>query len=261
MSLRRPVSTRSSNPLEVAEIFGQFRLKGFNSTGFPVGLFAENDGTLRQQLILHDGTNQQRARSETNGSLITSLYGKNSGTLTSINLEVTGEQRNVLLGHDGAALQRLKTETSRELAVSNYGKTSGGVATALRVDAAGFLRTREFEAWEGSPDVVIINTVVTTIYTVPASTTAVVEIEIANTAAVARSFDFHIIPSGGVAAVGNRMRTGTTVAAGAADRLGPYHVDAGVFFQARVASVGGVGGELNAIAIVREFGTGDSVTL
>lgn len=261
MSLpNREFQRPSALPIPVDELYGIMRLRAFKSTGFPVNILAENDGTVRSQVILHDGTVQTRARSETNGSLIASLYGKNAGTLTAVNLESTGEQRNVLMGHDGSALQRLRTETTRELAISNYYKTSTPAAIAARGDAAGFHRTREFEPYENGA-VVAVQTTATTIYTVPASTVSVVEIEIANTDTVPNTYAFHIVPSGGGAAIGNRMRTTATIAVGGVDRHGPYHVSAGVFFQVLVTTVGSANGDLNAVAIVKEYGTGDAVAL
>ena len=263
MSLpNREFARPSALPIALDELYGIMRLRAFKSTGFPVNLLAENDGTLRSQSILyHSGTTQIRQKAETDGTAMSSVYGKNAGTLTSLGLESTGEQRNVMMGHDGSALQRLKTETSRELAITNYSKTSTPAVVANRADAAGFQRMREFEPYEPTA-VVAIQTTATTIYTVPASTNAVVEIEIANTDTVVNSYDFHIIPSGGSAAIGNRMLSTHLInAATVPDRLGPYHVGPGVFFQALVNTVGGANGDLNAIAIVREYGTGDAVAL
>ena len=197
---------------------------------------------------------------EATGELKVVNYGKNAGSIIALGLESTGEQRNIMMGYDGAVLQRLKTETSRELSIVGYSKTSTPAVIANRADAAGFRRKREFEPYEGTATVAI-QTTATTIYTVPASTVSVVEIEIANTDSIANIYDFHIIPSGGAAAIGNRMRTGTSIAAGGVDRLGPFHVLAGAFFQALVTTVAGANGDLNAIAIVKEYGSGDAVAL
>jgi len=41
-------------PISWKEIFGQIRLKVFNTAGVPVEVLAENDGTVRSQLILKD---------------------------------------------------------------------------------------------------------------------------------------------------------------------------------------------------------------
>jgi len=37
-------------PLSIGELFGQMRVKGFNAAGNPVKLLAENDGTLKSSL-------------------------------------------------------------------------------------------------------------------------------------------------------------------------------------------------------------------
>lgn len=70
MSLRKPAANPASKSLRLDEIFGQFRLKGFNAAGTPVKLLAENDGTLRSQLILYDGTTQRRALSTAVGEAV-----------------------------------------------------------------------------------------------------------------------------------------------------------------------------------------------
>ena len=195
---------------------------------------------------------------ESTGELKVVNYGKASSTVTAFATETTGEQKNVLYGKAGGTVTAQKVETTGEQDFILHGKTSGGTISALLNDSAKILRTREFEPYEGTA-VVTINTTATTIYTVPASTVSVVEIEIANTDSVANTYDFHIIPSGGTAAIGNRMRTGTSLVAAGVDRLGPYHVLAGAFFQALVTTVGGANGDLNAIAVVKEYGPGDAV--
>ena len=218
-------------------LFGSTSLTSESGVGIPI--LIEADGTLRfQSVLFHSGTTQIREKSETDGSPIVSNYGKVGSTLTAFALDDNGEQK-----------------------VSGYSNTSAGAPIANRADAAGFQRVREFEPYEGAPDVVAIQTTATTIYTVPASTTAVVEIELANTDSVINTYDFHIIPSGGSAAAGNVMRKTGSVGVGEAHRLGPYHVDAGVFFQALVTTAAGTNGDINAIAVVKEYGTGDAVAL
>lgn len=69
----------SSLPIAVDELYGIMRLRGFNAAGFPVNMLAENDGTVRSQLILYDGSTQRRAKSETTGELDIVLHGKDSG--------------------------------------------------------------------------------------------------------------------------------------------------------------------------------------
>lgn len=80
MSLpKREFARPSSLPIAVDELYGVMRLRGFNTTGFPVNVLVENDGTLRSQLVLYDGTTQRRAKSETTGELDAVIHGKDSG--------------------------------------------------------------------------------------------------------------------------------------------------------------------------------------
>ena len=121
------------------------------------------------------------------------------------------------------------------------------------------LRVRPFEPYEATA-VVTLNTTATTIYTVPAGAVAVVQVEFTNTDTVANTYDFHIVAAGGSAAIGNRMVTGRSLSANTLpDRLGPYYLAAGVTLQALVATGGGSNGDVNAVAAVQEFGTGDGV--
>ena len=215
----------------------------------------------RIALILYNGTSDKAALAESDGKLIASLYGKVGSTSTAIALDTNGEHKVSNYGKVGSTLTAFALDDNGEQKVSLYSNTSAGAPIANRADAAGFQRVREFEPYEGSPDVVAIQTTATTIYTVPASTTSVVEIELANTDTVLNTYDFHIIPSGGSAVAGNVMRKTGSLGVGEAHRLGPFNVDAGVFFQALVTTVGGANGDINAIAIVKEYGTGDAVAL
>ena len=64
------------------EVFGQIRLKGFEvgNPSQPIGLLAEDDGTLRSQTVLWDGTAQIRWQAETpGGEAKMSLYGTEVG--------------------------------------------------------------------------------------------------------------------------------------------------------------------------------------
>lgn len=80
MSLPQPRPWRPGGlPIPLDELFGQFRLKVFNSSGKPVKLLGETDGTLRVQSVLyHSGTTQIRQKAETDGTMVASLYGKDS---------------------------------------------------------------------------------------------------------------------------------------------------------------------------------------
>lgn len=69
---------QSGKPIALDEVFAQVRLKAWKSTGQPVKMLAENDGTVRGQLIGYDGSSQTRIKTETDGSLISVWYGKDS---------------------------------------------------------------------------------------------------------------------------------------------------------------------------------------
>jgi len=249
------------SPLGLKEWFGNVRNWLTTSTGADIQQLGEADGTDRSQLILHDGTVQRRWLSETDGKATESLYGKDSATSRPIGVEATNELEVSNYGKAAGTVTAFKVESTGEQDIVDHGKTSGGVVTAKRVDTAGFVRNREFEPYENQA-VVAVQTTATVIYTVPASTVAVVEIELSNTDTVANSYDFHIVPSAGAPAVGNRIATSVVLAANSLpDRLGPYHAGAGVTFQALVTTVAGSNGDINAVAVVKEYGTGDSVTL
>ena len=82
MSLpKREFARPSSLPIAVDELYGIMRLRAFNAAGFPTNILAENDGTLRSQLLLYDGSTQRRMLSETDGTAKSSLYGKNSSAV------------------------------------------------------------------------------------------------------------------------------------------------------------------------------------
>lgn len=124
MSLpQRPKGFRpGSLPITLDEIFGQIRMKGFNAAGTATKWLLENDGTMRSQSILyHSGTTQIRQKAETDGSMISSLYGKASSTLTSLKVESTGELDLVLHGKDaGAAIDPFRTNTLQMLFAQLY---------------------------------------------------------------------------------------------------------------------------------------------
>lgn len=143
--LKRP----SGLPISVDELYGIMRLRAFNSSAFPVNVLAENDGTVRGQVILYDGTAQQRARSETNGSLITSLYGKAGSTLTALAVETTGEQKVTNYGKDGTAtIRAVSTEVTGEQRIVNFGKDSGGNIDAIRTNDNLQLFYELYEHWK-----------------------------------------------------------------------------------------------------------------
>jgi len=65
---KREFSKPAGLPISVDELFGVMRLRGFNAANFPTNVLLENDGTMRSQLILWDGTAQKRAQSDDNGT-------------------------------------------------------------------------------------------------------------------------------------------------------------------------------------------------
>ena len=71
----------------------------------------------RMALILHNGTTDKAALSESDGKLITSLYGKAGSTGTAISVETSGEQK-----------------------VVNYGKQTGDTIGAFNLNANNVLR-------------------------------------------------------------------------------------------------------------------------
>ena len=215
MSLpKREFQRPAGLPITVDELYGIMRLRAFKSSGFPVNILAENDGTVRSQVILYDGTTQTRGRSETNGSLITSLYGKNAGTLTSVNLESTGEQRNVLMGHDGSALQRLLVDADKKL----------------------WVRITEDTGDDDDP-VTLSNAADTTVYTCAAGFTAIVEIELTNVSAATATVDLYCDPTGTDVTTAFQILNDTPIIVNAEPRrYGPYNLSAGGTVRGRASA-------------------------
>ena len=82
---RDPARSNSNMPGILAELFGQMRLKGFNSSGVSTKILIEDDGTPRSQAILwnYAGGAQVRAAGEpTTGEAHVLQNGKASGTVT-----------------------------------------------------------------------------------------------------------------------------------------------------------------------------------
>lgn len=67
-----------ANVMRIKQLFGEFVHKVFNSSGDPVKILAETDGTVRVQLLAWDGA-QERVVNETSGRLAIVNYGKDSG--------------------------------------------------------------------------------------------------------------------------------------------------------------------------------------
>lgn len=95
---RDPARSTSNLPGLLGELFGQMRLKGFNSAGVSTNILIEDDGTPRSQLLLwnYAGAAQIRAAGE----------------------PTTGEAHVLLHGKDaGGAVDELRTNASQELIV------------------------------------------------------------------------------------------------------------------------------------------------
>jgi hypothetical protein len=95
-------------------------LIGEDSNGNDIQLAAEDDGTLRSQLIGHDGTVQRRVFVEDTGvaggpgQLASSNFGWNGAALVRFLLETTGEQKYVPHGKDEASnIDAFRTDPNR----------------------------------------------------------------------------------------------------------------------------------------------------
>jgi hypothetical protein len=135
-----------------------------------------------------------------------------------------------------------------------YGKDSGANQDPLRTDDAQKLRTREFEPYRYvvPDDIPLANT---DLYTVPASTLAVVEIE-AVCSGVAGTITIHVRPSGVAAAASNLIVNGLLLPINTVGvRLGPYVMQAGGI----VTAIANPANSITVHTYVREYGTGDPV--
>ena len=83
MSLPVKNPNNASLPIDITEVFAQVRLKAWNSAAQPVKLLAEDDGTIRQQLVLFDdvGAVQVRWNAELDGEARVSLVGLDVGSV------------------------------------------------------------------------------------------------------------------------------------------------------------------------------------
>lgn len=164
-----------------------------------------------------------------------SIYEEENDTERKVALrcEVDGTLRNygLAVGHDGNNQERVQ-----------------------RVDASRILRTRPFEPYVfvAPDDIPAVNT---DLYTVPANTLSVVEVE-AQSAGVAGTVTIYLRPSGDAAAAANVVVNGIAIAAGSIGfRIGPYVMEAGGIVTAVAAPA-------NCITVhlfVQEYGTGDGV--
>jgi len=213
-------------PVSWKEIFGQIRLKVFNAAGFPVKVLAENDGTTRSQLILHDGTVQRRWLSETDGKATESLYGKDGATSRPVGIETTNELEISNYGKAAGTVTAFKVETTGEQDIVNHGKTSGGAIGAVRVNANNQLQievvgstsipsTRKMLG-QAAPAA----TTETDLYTVPASTSAeVTSLWITERNGVAATFRISVSVGGGATATKDYLAYNVAIGANASLEL------------------------------------------
>ena len=148
---RDPARSTSNLPGLLGELFGQMRLKGFNSAGVSTKILIEDDGTPRSQLLLwnYAGAAQIRAAGEpTTGEAHQLLHGKASGgAVTEIKVEATGEQDIVLHGKDsGGTVDPLLTNINKALVID----TSGG-STPIQVDPQ-LVPAVEADLWDPGGD-------------------------------------------------------------------------------------------------------------
>ncbi len=124
-----------------------------------------------------------------------------------------------------------------------------------RLDVAKILRTRPFEPYTHVTPQTIAATA-DTLYTVPAATVAVVELELVNNGASNRTVNAYIVESGGTAGDSNIVLFEVTLNRKAIGiRIGPYTMEAGATVQALC----NVADKATGHVFVKEYGTGDAV--
>jgi hypothetical protein len=150
MLIERQQGGPSALPLSIKPINGAFKLRAYNTSGVHVGVAAEDDGTLRHQLVAWETSApaaQIRVRAETDGTLRMQLIGSDDQGTTQryIDTEATGEIRNSMVGWGGAALVRQLHETTGEQKVVMHGKDEAGNIDAFLTDENRVLWTRSYE--------------------------------------------------------------------------------------------------------------------
>lgn len=128
-------------------------------------------------------------------------------------------------------------------------------ADTLRTDDARIIRSRGFEPYTHVTPQTIAATA-ETIYTVPISTVAVVELELVNNSSSNRTVTAYIVENGGSAGDSNVVLFEVTVNRRTVGiRIGPYTMEAGATVQALCSSADAITGHV----YVKEYGTGDAV--
>lgn len=157
--------------------------------------------------------------------------------------------------NDTELTQPVKLQEDRTLRTySIFVGNSGGEEATVALDAAQKLRTREFEPYAFvAPD--DIPNADTNIYTVPADTYAVVEIE-AVPSGVNGAMTLYVRPNGVAAGAANIIANAVALNASTIGfRLGPYVMNAGGIITANANPANS--GTVHVYA--REYGTGDAV--
>lgn len=132
---------------------------------------------------------------------------------------------------------------------------AGANTLAVRGDAVGITRTRPFEPYTYVQSQTVAGTA-ETLYTVPASTVATVEVEFVNNSATSRTVTAYVVENGGSAGNGNVILFEVTAGRrGVGIRVGPYVLEAGATVQALCSSADAITGHV----YVKEYGTGDAV--
>ncbi len=214
MSLPRrdPARSNTNLPLALDEVYARVRNIVFSSLSpeTPVGMLAEADGTVRQQLVgwkTEATAAQIRIRAEeTTGELTVSNYGNVSGTPTAFKVESTGEQDIVLHGKDSAGpnIDPLLTSTEKVL----------------------YVESRDPGEYVSPDDMPGTNT---TYYTNNnTGFLADVEIEVVNTSGAAATATVDVVENGGSAAANRRILAAVPITpASVGIRLGAYTLNVG----------------------------------
>lgn len=225
------LKTRSDGTLKTYSI-----QVGRDSTGRDSTFLVEDDGTVRDQLVLWDGTDPVRWQAESAG----------------------GEAKMMLYGDDGSSPIALAAAATGELEASLKGENPSNALVGLLTDAQRMMRGRGFEPWRwGVPTTLSGGAGYQTAVTAPSSTGVVIEFTLSATSGTP-SVDIHIVPDSGSPGTGNAPTIGATPVIGTFPpyRDGPYTLEPGAMLQAR-NTVGGTTACI--IPWVEYYSTGDTV--
>ncbi len=216
----------------------EISMNSANRSGLSVPPLTEDDRTLRGwdlQVVRRTagGNAEVVALAESDGTPTASIYGKDS----------SGNQ------------DPIRTNADQQLQIQIHGADGASNSDALLTDGARIVRTRPFEPFTHVTPQTIAGTA-ETLYTVPASTVSVVEVELVNNGATNRTVTVYIVENGGTAGNGNVVLSAVTVTRSTVGiRVGPYSMEAGATVQALCSSADTITGHV----YVKEYGTGDAV--